>query len=152
MPRQSCTLLWGSHPDARLIFAAWPLDGTCNTTIPSGDGTRCALARSVYCAEKEHKGWEAHDWIFEHQEIFTTLEALTQDLKKMADEEKLDYTALKSCMDSSEAKAAIEAGAKVGSDLKIEGTPSIFVNGKKLEFGQILPVLQKAYESIKAEN
>jgi protein-disulfide isomerase/uncharacterized membrane protein len=142
----------GSHSDARLVFAAWPLDGTCNTSIPHGDGTRCALARSVYCADKTKKGWEVHDWIFEHQESFTTLEALDQDLKKMAEEQKLDYAALKTCMDSQEAKSAIEQGAKVGSDLKIEGTPAIFVNGKKLEGGQVLPVLQKAYETIRASS
>ena len=139
-----------SHPEARLIFAAWPLDGTCNTSIPHGDGTRCALARAVYCADKDHKGWQAHDWIFEHQNDFTTLEALDQDLKKMAEAEKIDFNSLKACIDTSEAKAAIEAGAKVGSDLKIEGTPSIYVNGKKLEGGQLLPVLQRAYESIKS--
>lgn len=139
----------GSHSDARLVFAAWPLDGTCNTSIPHGDGTRCALARAVYCSDKEHKGWDAHDWIFENQENFTTLDALTTDLKKMADEKKIDYTALKTCMDSSEAKTAIEQGSKVGSDLKIDGTPAIFVNGKRLEGGQLLPVLQKAYEVIK---
>ncbi len=139
-----------SHSDARLIFSAWPLDGSCNTSIPNGDGTRCALARAVFCAEKNNKGWKAHNWIFEHQASLTTIEGLNQDLKKMADDEKLDYTSLKLCMDSSEAKTAIEDGAKVGSSLKIEGTPAIFVNGKKLEGGQMLPILQKAYESIKS--
>ena len=139
-----------SHPDARLIFTAWPLDGTCNTSIPSGNGTRCALARAVFCAEKNQKGWQAHDWIFENQEKFSSVEALDQDLKKFNEVEKLDATIVKTCMDSSETKSAIEAGAKIGSNLKVEGTPAIFVNGKKLEGGQLLPVLQKAYEKIKS--
>ena len=140
----------GSHPDARIVFIAWPLVGACNSSIPHGDGFRCALARSVYCAEKEHKGWQAHDWIFENQENLTTLDAFSADLKKMADTQKIDYNNLKACMDSAEAKTAIEEGAKIGSDLKIDGTPAIFVNGKRLEGGQVLPVLQKAYEVIKS--
>lgn len=138
-----------AHPDVRLIFSVWPLDGTCNSSIQHSEGTRCALARAVYCADKSKMGWQAHDWIFEHQDSFSSLDALPNDLAKMCEEQKLNCAELKTCMDSSEAKTAIEKTAKAGSDLKLEGTPTVFVNGRKLTGGQILPVLQETYALIK---
>ncbi len=140
-----------SHPDVRLVFSAWPLDGSCNSSIQHSDGTRCALARAVYCSEKNHLGWQAHDWIFEHQENFSGLDALDQDLAKMCEEKKMNCAELKACMNSDEAKSAIEKTAKAGSDLKIEGTPTVYVNGRKLTGGQVLPVLQEAYALIKKQ-
>jgi protein-disulfide isomerase/uncharacterized membrane protein len=138
-----------SHPDVQFIFSVWPLDGACNSSVQHSDGTRCGLARAVYCAEKAHLGWQAHDWIFEHQESFSTSDALPKDLAKMCEDYKLNCSDLSACMDSPEAKAAIEKNTKAGTDLKIEGTPTIFVNGRKLTGGQILSVLQETYSLLK---
>ncbi len=43
-----------THPQVRLIFKPFPLDGTCNAKpdMPKGDGLRCTLAKAVLCAEK----------------------------------------------------------------------------------------------------
>jgi protein-disulfide isomerase len=52
-------------------------------------------------------------------------------------------------MESPESMALIRQMAEEGKNSKIEGTPTIFVNNRKLDRGQILPVLQAVYEQIK---
>jgi protein-disulfide isomerase len=39
--------------------------------------------------------------------------------------------------------------AKEGATAQIRGTPAVFVNNKLLEGGQLVPVLEGAYRSIK---
>jgi protein-disulfide isomerase len=39
--------------------------------------------------------------------------------------------------------------AKEGDTAKIQGTPAIFVNGRVLDRGQMIPVLEGAYRSLK---
>lgn len=135
-----------SRPGVRLIFKPFPLDGNCNKSIPqAGDGLRCQLAYANYCAEKlAKKGWLAHDWIFDHQREF--FEGKPQLLEQLIAQFKLDPAEFKSCLESEEAFLWAQGSAAEGS--MIRGTPTIFVNGRLLEMGQSLPVLQGVYEKI----
>ncbi len=136
-----------SQADVQLEFVPWPLDGECNSSIPQANGVRCALAQAVFCADDQHKGWEAHDWIFEHQELIGSRESMLAELRKMSDELKIDSSILEKCINTDESKSLIRSVAKVGSDLNLGGTPSIFANGKLLEGGQILATLQAARQA-----
>jgi protein-disulfide isomerase len=134
-----------SHPNARLIFQAWPLDGECNTAVNQTNGVSCALARAVVCANRSGKGWAAHSWIFEHQELFGPKESLDDQLPKMSETVGLAWPELQKCMNSDEVKSIIEKTAAQGTALKIQGTPTIYVNDHLLPAGQVLPVLKAAY-------
>jgi protein-disulfide isomerase/uncharacterized membrane protein len=131
--------------DTRMVFQAWPLDGECNTSVQQSDGLRCGLARLVYCAEKKGKGWLTYDWIYGHQDDFYDKANGPSLISKMSQETGQDEKDLNQCASSDEAKEAIVKQAALGTSLKIQGTPSIFVNGKQLPSGQYLPVLQEAY-------
>jgi protein-disulfide isomerase/uncharacterized membrane protein len=139
------------RPDVRLIYKSFPLDGVCNPDMPrKGDGATCQLAYSVFCAEKlNQKGWEFHNWIFDHQEGFLSASSPETLLKEAASEKQIDFSELQKCMNSSEISDLVAAQAKEGADAKIGGTPSIFVNGKLLERGQFMPVLESVYNLIK---
>lgn len=138
-----------SHPDVRLEFQVWPLDGECNTSIRGANGASCLLARSVYCAEKlQKKGWIAHELIFERQEEFSSRESVVAALPDIAHKIGSTPESLTACTDASETKEAVEKQAAVGSDLKLSGTPAIYVNGRQLTGGQFLPVLAKAHSLI----
>jgi protein-disulfide isomerase len=135
-----------SHPDVRLEFQAWPLDGECNSAISRANGASCLLARTVYCAEKTgKKGWQAHDYVYSHREDFESVEAVRAKLPEIAQAVGLGGDQLIACADSSETKATVERQAGVGTSLNLQGTPTIFVNGKQLKGGQLLPVLSEAY-------
>lgn len=139
-----------SHPDVELIFKPFPLDGVCNEGIQrQGDGLRCQLAAAVYCSEKINtKGWAAHNYIFDRQTQWN-ISQIENDLKALSDQINVPLEELKKCISSSETHEAITKMAKEGVDAKIMGTPSIFVNGKALDRGQFLPILQGAYDLIR---
>lgn len=135
-----------SHPDVRVEYYSWPLDGECNTSISQNNGASCLLARTVWCARKKaDKGWEAHEKVFERFEEWKTAEAVRGALASLATEIGMPAEDLKTCADSEEAKAAITAQARLGSSLNIRGTPSIFVNGKSLPAGTSIPVLNAVH-------
>jgi protein-disulfide isomerase/uncharacterized membrane protein len=133
-----------SRPNIQLQFFSFPLDGTCNPALTSGgNGKSCTLAKAVYCAEKQGKGWAAHNWIFDR---FGT--SANSEFEKMSKDLKLEHSALLDCIQSDEATQVITENAKLGEKVKVEGTPTVFVNGKKLVNGHILAILEELYSQL----
>lgn len=139
-----------SHPDVKLIFKPFPLDNTCNEGIGRGDGISCGLAASVMCAEKMgQKGWAAHDYLFENQEEITMAQNLDKNLEAVSKATGLGLEELKSCVKDPATMELIRSMAKEGVTAQIQGTPTVFVNGRLLNHGQMTPILESAYQSLK---
>ena len=138
-----------THPDVKLVFKNFPLDGVCNTAVQhKGDGKRCELAYATLCIEKlNNKGWDAHHYIFDNQEsIFSEPMAdVTADICKATG---ADCEQVKTCMNSEEVHEAVKKMASEGEKAQISGTPSIFLNGKNLPGGQFPAVLENTYRTI----
>ncbi len=139
------------HPDARLVFQTYPLDGECNSAIPQASGTSCYLARAFLCASKLQKGWEAHDWIFNNQDKMSSTDAARANVELMSKDLGIDPAALKACTETEETRKAIEGQAALGRQLNIKGTPTVYVNNRLLPLGNVLTVLQRAYDSVHAQ-
>lgn len=137
-----------NHPDVEFSFQAWPLDGECNSAIPHAEGTRCMLARISHCANEQGKAWKTQEYIFQNQRSLMSKEMVKSNLKEKASELNLDYEKLISCVDSDEAREAIRGQAKAGNDLNINGTPSVFINGRKVSNGFTVPLLEMIYQEI----
>ncbi len=140
-----------SHPNIRVIFKAFPLDGNCNASaeMPKGDGTRCLLAKTVFCAEKvANKGWAVYEEVFERQEEFHGAGTASDLVKALVEKHGIDLGAMESCRNSEEVHKTILNQSQEGLKAAIEGTPSIFVNGRFLSRGHLLPVLQRVYDSL----
>lgn len=139
-----------NHPDVRLIFKPFPLDGTCNSAIQGvGNGMRCQLAYASLCAEKiAQKGWQVHDWIFDRQDqLFSaTFDSISAELCQA---NGLDCPALLACTQSDDMKVMVKKAAAEGEKAQIQGTPTIFVNSKLLNSGQMIPVLDAAYQKLR---
>ncbi|MNT12779.1 DSBA-like thioredoxin domain protein [compost metagenome] len=69
-----------------------------------------------------------------------------QDIAKKVDVKLED---LKTCVNAPETTAVIRAMAKEGATAQIRGTPAVFVNGKVLDKGQAIPILEAVYKSLK---
>ncbi|WP_374030160.1 DsbA family protein [Bdellovibrio bacteriovorus] len=140
-----------SHPDVKLIFKPFPLDGTCNEAMRGGgDGISCGLAAAVMCAEKmDKKGWATHDYFFENQMQIIQMQNLDKNLEDAAKSVGLPLEDLKTCVKSPETLELIRKMAKEGEVAKIQGTPTVFANGKWLNGGQLIPVLEGAYKTLK---
>lgn len=144
-----------SHPDVHVQFFVFPLDSECNPDMPhSAGGVTCRLSKAVYCAEKQNMGWYMHDAIFTSFQNFDgTVNSVGVDekLKPLAMQVGLDWNPLVLCMEEVATHDAVVAQAKAAVQAGVQGTPTIFVNGRKLPYGQMIPVLEKVYQLLKSQ-
>lgn len=91
---------------------------------------------AAYAAEaagKQGKFWEMHDIIFENQNNWSQEKNAKDLFIKYAQDLGLDIEKFKSDFDSKEISDKIENDYKGGLALKVNGTPSFFLNGKYLD-------------------
>jgi uncharacterized membrane protein/predicted DsbA family dithiol-disulfide isomerase len=132
--------------DVRLVFQNYPLDSSCNPNMQGGGGHRnaCLLAKASLCANKLGKFWQAHDWIFAHQEGISE-----GSVDEMVKELGFDAAAFKTCLADSETTAQLSRQIERGQLAGVKGTPSVFANGKLLQGGFLIPVLEEAFKRSK---
>ena len=139
------------RPDVRLVLKIFPLDGTCNpdTHMHAGDGLRCQLSYTVMCAQKlRQKGWEALNWVFDKQAALygNPFNPVLEDISKELD---LPLEEMKTCLAQPETLQSVTAMAAEGIKADVRGTPSIYLNGKHVDRGQFLPVLDAVYQKVR---
>ena len=146
-----------NFPDVALSFYVYPLDGSCNSSIDFvRSGLSCKLSQAVLCAEREGKGWPVHDFLFEKQQDFLRSEKdkdkIDSLLREMTSRLNINRQKFERCMEEEAVLDQIERSAQAGSKAQIEGTPSFFVNGKKLRgYSPKLLILRTIYEHLKKE-
>ena len=142
-----------AHPDVRLEFYAFPLDGACNPEIKQANQISCRLAETVYCAEKDAgKGWDMHHALYAAQDDINGMSTSAQldvVLSNTAGQLGLTWSSLQVCVESGATIDAMRAQSKQGALVAVRGTPTIFADGRLLEGGQMMPVLEAAYRSLK---
>jgi protein-disulfide isomerase/uncharacterized membrane protein len=112
-----------------IYYKNYPLDTECNKrlerTVHPG---ACLLARAGLCAEDQGKFWPYHDRVFSTE----LKEPQAADVLRLATEAGLDGTALQACMGSAATQARLAAEMEEGWKAGVRGTPTLFINGKKL--------------------
>ncbi|MGD9765079.1 MAG: thioredoxin domain-containing protein [Candidatus Binatia bacterium] len=136
--------------DVQVRFHHFPLDGTCNPSIPAGGGHRyaCLAAMAAECAGQQGRFWEYHDQLFDNQPNFDR-----DRLLGYADAVGLDRAKFGACLDSDAPRAAVQRDVAAGQQLGIESTPTLFFNGRAVrgaprteQFGYAI-VLERAAKS-----
>ena len=144
-----------SRQQIRFDFYAFPLDGACNSEIPYSSGVSCFLSKTVYCAESPENAWFLHDLFFKNQNLLQK-KRLIKDLKEtlttLVPQEKLNLPAIFDCVEKEETHEAILNQIEMAKKAKVKGTPVIFVNQKRLDRGQVIPVLEAVYQKLKQNN
>jgi protein-disulfide isomerase/uncharacterized membrane protein len=136
-----------SHSDVRFEFYSFPLDGACNEKIQGSNGISCRLAEAVYCAEKEGKGWSLHHALYDVQDEVNrtgSMNELDSILSKQVAQLGLSWETLQHCIVDPSTVDAIKAQAKQGVLVNVQGTPTIFANGRQLDRAQMKAVLEAA--------
>ena len=85
-------------------------------------------AKAAFAAGNQGKFWEMEHLLFERQQ---NLEM--SDLERYAQMLKLDLPKWRADMDSPEVAARIAHDRELGESLKLQGTPTIYVNGRELD-------------------
>jgi protein-disulfide isomerase len=88
-------------------------------------------AEAARCAGEQNKYWEYHGKLFEAQEIWSEGEALVL-FGQYAGELGLDRGQFNSCLDTGKFTQAIDDDLALAQKVGAGGTPTFFINGKKL--------------------
>jgi len=144
------TFLQG-RKDIQFIFKPFPLDGNCNSSeqMTKGDGSRCTLAAWAICAEQiNQKGAEVQHWIFERQDDLHGISDLNTLLPELQEKFQLKSDELRTCAESSLTYDLLKKSSAEGNAAQVSGTPTIYLNGKKLNSGHILQILTAAVNEL----
>jgi protein-disulfide isomerase len=118
--------------DVRLIFKQFPLDIHSQAAV---------AAEASLAAQAQGKFWEMHDRFYANFRSINKARILT-----WAQEVGLDLNRFKKDLDSHKYLARIRAEEKQGDDAGVVGTPTFYINGKKLntsfEVATIEPVIK----------
>lgn len=117
--------------DVKIVYVNYPLDSTCNPHIDQArHPAACLAAKAALCAHKKDNEsfWKLHDLIFENQGH------LTQHLiiEELSPQVGIPAAKMRECIESAEIDAAIAADIEMGQKAELQGTPSIYINGRYL--------------------
>jgi protein-disulfide isomerase len=118
-----------TRPDVKLVFRHFPLDSHCNREMQQQlHPDACQAAAAAECAGQQNRFWEYHDLLFENQK------ALDRDsLFRYARDLGLDITQFRTCLDDPATMDRIAEDVSAGAHLGIESTPTIFINGRRIQ-------------------
>lgn len=107
------------NKDASIVFKHFPL----------GFHDKAQLAaEATMAAHAQGKFWEYQAVLFQNQQ-----ELNRADLEKYAQQIGLDMDKFKEALDSGTFKERVQEDMKLGQKNGVQGTPTIFVNGRKYE-------------------
>jgi len=120
---------------ARYIFHHYPfLDG--NGVGSSGESDQAANA--AMCANEQDKFWEMHSIVFANWNGENQGNLSNRRLQAMAESLGLDMDAFNSCFNANQYEEDIQADYDLGGQMGVSGTPTVFVNGRRVgQEGQV---------------
>lgn len=101
-------------------------------------------AEAANCAYDQEKFWAMHDKLYQNADNLTDL-----DLKTYALEIGLDITKFNKCFDNRKYKDEIEIDRADGLTAGVEGTPTFFINGKKVAGAIPMEVWEQIISKVK---
>jgi protein-disulfide isomerase len=119
-----------AYPDqVKLIFKQYPLEIHNQAAL---------AAAAALAAKKQDKFWEMHDAMFANRHNLSR-----EQLLVMAKWIGLDMTKFQADLDSPAIKKELEQDVRDGDDARVEGTPTLFINGQRYN-GPLSAVALKA--------
>ncbi len=84
-------------------------------------------SKAALAAQKQGKFWEMHDKLFANQRTLSL-----DNIKQYAKDIGLDMTKFEQDMNSPDVQKAVDDDTKLAQQAQVNGTPSLFVNGKRV--------------------
>ncbi len=105
--------------DVKFVYKEFPLVTIHQNAL---NASKAAVA-----AQKQGKFWEMHDKLFANQRALSL-----DNIKQYAQQIGLDMTKFEQDMNSPEVQKAIDEDTKLAQQSQVNGTPSLFLNGKRV--------------------
>ncbi len=102
----------------RFVFRQFPLSFHQNAHV---------AAEAALAANAQGKFWEYHDKLFANQNALDRA-----SLEKFAKETGVDVAKLKKALDDKTFAATVDADMKLGEEVAVDGTPTMFLNGTRV--------------------
>ncbi|MDX2269810.1 MAG: DsbA family protein [Bryobacter sp.] len=111
--------------EVRLYFHDFPLEQIHPWARTAAIAGRCAHLQG------DEGFWKFHDWAFAQQQQLKP-ETFRSQLMAWAPQNGLDILQLTRCFDNKETEELVNKDLAMGRELKLNSTPTLFVNGRKL--------------------
>ncbi len=117
-------------PHVELYYRNYPLDPTCASHIPRMvHPGACRVALGAVCADRQGRFWDYHDRVY----VSPPTDPDRSDVIGIAEEAGLDRARFAACLDDPGAQAALDFDISEAVRLQVTGTPTIFINGRRLQ-------------------
>ncbi len=110
----------------RLVFKDFPLPN--HAQAPKA-------AEAAHCAGEQGKYWQLHDRLFANQQ-----QLQVPELKAHAVAVGLDQAAFDQCLDSGKHAAIVQTDVELGSEMGVQSTPTLYINGRVVTGAQPIGV------------
>lgn len=94
------------------------------------ESTRASEA--TYCAADQDEYWQFHDYLYSHQNGENKGAFSDDNLKSFAKDLGLNMDLFNSCFDTNKYKSQVASSVNDASLLRLNSTPSFFINGQKV--------------------
>ena len=117
--------LLSQHPEIRLVYKDFPLTTIHPWAMTASIAGRCAIQQSPASF------WKIHDIIFDAQDLITPSNVWDK-MSDFANQIGLNAETFRACMANPDTAQEVEKTTTEGHELNITGTPTIFVNGRRI--------------------
>ena len=118
--------LMSQSPNARLVFQNFPLSNIHKWADRSAGYADCISRKNP------DQFWKFAQEVFDQQENINEQNAVDK-LNAIATDAGADAAAMATCADSADTKARVNQQYQLGAALGVSGTPTLFLNGRKIE-------------------
>ncbi|MCX6125633.1 MAG: thioredoxin domain-containing protein [Proteobacteria bacterium] len=127
-----------------IVFKNYPLSNKCNANVQSDmHPFSCDIARLARCAGQYGKFWEYHRKAFDEQKS-----ASLEKAKEWGKSVGLTEAQMQACLSSADILTKLQDDVNIGNTSGLDGTPTIFINGRKYLGGRTVSELRSAIESL----
>jgi protein-disulfide isomerase len=117
--------LLSQHPEIRFVYKDFPLTTIHPWAMTASIAGRCAIQQNPASF------WKIHDIIFDAQDLITPSNVWDK-MSDFANQIGLNAEIFRACMANPDTAQEVEKTTTEGRDLNITGTPTIFVNGRRI--------------------
>jgi protein-disulfide isomerase/uncharacterized membrane protein len=116
--------------DIRYYFVNYPLDNSCNDNMKRPmHKYACFAGKAAICAQAKGEFWSFHDELFRKQRKLSR-----KTILGMAKERGWNPEEFLACINSPETDARIRREVAAGRKIYISGTPTIFLDNRKVRY------------------
>ncbi len=134
--------LLSAYPkQVRLYFKTFPIESLHPWAKPAAIAAKCVFRQTPTAF------WDFHDWIFAHQTDISADNVKDKVIDWAKGQKDIDAVQLGQCMDTKATEAEVDKDLAEGRGLQVDRTPTIFVNGRRINSAIDWPSLRSIIDN-----